>query len=457
MATLTSINPYTQEINWTFETLSNEELDAIIEQAHQAYLSRKNTSFEERKALFLKMADIMDNKNPELAELETREMWSLWSFSKKVITGTANLIRWYANNAERILWDEDFAHDGMTWKYTYDPLGVIYGIAPWNFPFNQLLRAAVANIMAGNTTVYKHASNVPMCAQAIHDLFEEVGFPKGVYSTIFVQSTQSEHILANWHIKGVNITWSEVAGSVIWSLAGKYLKPSVLELWGNDAFVLADHNNTEEMAALAVACRISNGGQRCNASKRFIVLEEHYDAFVEHMGKHMESMQWWDPMDPTTQLPPISTTRLLNDIHDQVQRSIAEWARLVTGGEIVGDKGQFYAGTVLADVTPKMTSYKEEVFGPVASIIKSKNIEESIQIANDSEFGLSATVFWDDIDQCKAIADRLEWGMIFINNPAGSKASLPFGGVKKSGYGKENGPEGLRAFTNKKAVVYEVA
>jgi acyl-CoA reductase-like NAD-dependent aldehyde dehydrogenase len=229
-----------------------------------------------------------------------------------------------------------------------------------------------------------------------------------------------------------------------------------LELWGNDAFVLLDHTDTDAMAAAAVACRISNWGQRCNSSKRFIVLEKHYDVFVQAMKTHMEGMQRGDPMDVSTQLPPISSTRLLNDIHDQVQRTLAQWATLITGGEILGEKKQFYSGTVLADVTPDMVSYQEEVFWPVASIIKAHDIEHAIVLANNSDFWLSATVWWDDSEQCKSVADRLEWGMIFINNPAGSKASLPFWWVKKSGYGKENGPEGLRAFTNKKAIVYSV-
>lgn len=454
---LTSVNPYTQEINATFDTLTNEELDNVIDTAHEAYLSWKDTTFDERKALFLKMADSMDSKNAELAELETKEMWSLLHFSKAVITGTANLIRRYANNTERILWDKTFAHDGMTGKYRYDSLWVVYGIAPWNFPFNQLLRAAVANIMAGNTTIYKHASNVPMCLAAIQDLFDEAGFPTWVFTKLFISSRQSEQILAHKHVIWVNLTWSEDAGSAIWSLAGKYVKPSVLELGGNDAFVLTDHKNTSAMAASAVTCRLSNGWQRCNGSKRFIIPEKYYDEFVDYMGKHMQTMQRWDPMLATTQLPPISSTKLRDEIHDQVQRTLAQWARLITWWEILGDKGQFYAATVLADVTPGMVSYEEEVFGPVASIIKSKNIEESIALANNSEFGLSATVWWDDIEQCKAIADRLIWWMIFINNPAWSKASLPFWWVKKSWYGKENGPQWLRAFTNKKAIVYTVA
>ncbi len=457
MSTFDSNNPYTLEKNWTFTRHTNEELDAIIQTAHSAYLDWKETSFAHRQQLFLKLADLIDSKNSELAKLETIEMWSLRHFSKNVIKWTANLIRRYANNAERILGDEDFAHDGMVGKYRYDSLGVIYGIAPWNFPFNQVLRAAVANIVAGNTTVYKHASNVPLCGQAIEDLFVEAGFAKGIYTNLYSSGSQSEHIIAHPHIVWVNLTGWERAGSAVWSLAGKYLKPSVLELWGNDAFVVLDHSDTPALVADAVACRINNGGQRCNGSKRFIVLEQYYDEFVEQMWQYMSTqVKRWDPMDAETQLPPLSNADQVAEVHDQVTRSLADGARLVTGGEILWDHWQFYAPTLLADVTPEMTSFREEVFGPVASITKAKNTEEAIALANNSEFGLSATVRWDDMQQLKEVADQLVWGMIFINNPAGSKASLPFGGVKKSGYGKENGPEWLRAFTNKKAIVYSI-
>lgn len=456
MATITSKNPYTWEINGTFETLTDEQLTDVIDQAHQAYLSWKDTSFEERKLLFLKMADIIDEERAELAQWTTREMWMLQTTSQKILVGTANLIRWYANNAERVLADESFSHDGLTGKYKYDSLGVIFWIAPWNFPYNQLLRAVVANIMAWNTSVYKHASNVPFCAWKIQELFDKAWFPKWVYTTLYISSSQSEAVISHNHVRWVNLTWWEKAGSVIGSLAWKYLKPSVLELWGNDAFVLLDHENTEAIAAQAVSCRIGMWWQRCNSSKRFIILDKHYDAFVAYMKKYMEQQTIWDPMDAATLIPPMARKDLVDEIHNQVQKTIAEWATLVTWWEIVGDDNQFYAPTVLADVTPEMTSFKEEVFGPVATVVRSSSIEESIALANWTDFWLSAVVFGDDIEQCKKIAEKLDWWMIFVNNPAKSKASLPFWWVKKSWYGKENGPEGLRAFTNKKAIVHSI-
>ncbi len=457
MSTFQSINPYTLEINWTFTRHTNDELDVLIKLAHDAYITWKETSFEHRKNLFLKIADLMDENSELLAQLETNEVWRLYHVSKKWIHWTANLIRRYANNAERILGDESFDHDGLIGKYTYDSLGVIYGIAPWNFPFNQVLRAAVANIMAWNTTIYKHSSSCPLTGQAIEDLFANAWFPRWIYTNIYISGSQSEHILSNPKIAWTNLTGWEKAWSSIWALAWKYLKPSVLELWGNDAFVILDHKDTDAMVANAVSCRINNGGQRCNGSKRFIVLERYYDTFVEKMWAYMENeVHIGDPMDPATTLPPLASQEQVAEVADQVKRSVVDWARLVTWWKILWEKGQFYAPTLLADVTASMTSYREELFGPVASVIKAKDIDHAIHLANDSDFWLSATVWGDNIQQLKESAEKLDWWMIFINNPAGSKASLPFWWVRKSWYGKENWPEWLRSFTNKKAILFEV-
>ncbi len=451
---LRSINPYNGEVNAEFETLSDDQIVQKIETAHEAFLKWKNTSFAERKELFYKLADVIEADLDTYAELQTREMGMLYSASKWGLKGTWNLIRWFADNAESIIWDEEYNINGTQGKFVYDPLGVIFWVGPWNFPYNQILRAAVPNILAGNTQVYKHASNVPMCAQQIEDFFTKAGFPEGIYTNLFMSSSQSELVISHKYIRGVNLTGWERAGSSVWALAGKYLKPSVLELWWNDAFVLADHNDTVQMVKEATACRIANWGQKCNSSKRFIVMEKHYDKFVEEMWKYMASMKLWNPMDAETQIPPMARRDLVDEIHQQVQKSISDWARLICGWNKSWTRWEYYEWTVLADVKPGITSYNEEVFGPVASIIKSKDLEDSIRIANDSDFALSAVVYGDDTEQCREIAAKLEWGMVFINSWAGSKPHLPFGGPKKSGYGKENGPEGLRAFMNKKVIVY---
>lgn len=454
MATLTSINPYTGETNVTFETLSDEQVTEAIERAHHAYLSWRETSRDERRTLFHKLADVMEAGIDEYAKLQTIEMGMLYTESVNGMKWTVALCRWFADNAEEYLWPEQFELNRTSWEYLYDPLGVIFWVWPWNFPYNQVLRAAIPNILAGNTQVYKHASNVPLCAQQIEQFFTDAWFPTGVYTNIFVSSSQSEHIISNWYIRWVNLTWSEWAWSAVWELAGKYLKPSVLELWGNDGLVLLDHADTAAIVPKIAACRLWAGWQKCNSSKRFIVLEEYYDTFVEEMGKYIAAQKMGDPMDASTNTPPLARTDLVNEVDVQVQKTIAEWARLIAGWKISGERWQFYPATLLADITPEMTSYKEEIFWPVATIIKSSSVEESIAIANDSDFALSAVVFWDDDAQCKEAARQLEWWMVFINAWAWSKPHLPFWWPKKSGYGKENGPEGLRAFVNKKVIVY---
>jgi succinate-semialdehyde dehydrogenase/glutarate-semialdehyde dehydrogenase len=449
---LISQNPYTGEVNKTFETIDDGKLTQLIEQADRAYRTRKDIPAGEKKSLFLRMADILDERNEEYAKLETIEMGRLYGLAKNGLKWTADLIRWFANNFSQILAPEIIDSEGMTWHIQYDPIGVIYGVAPWNFPFNQLLRAAVPNILAGNTQLYKHASNVPMCLEAIQALFDDAGFPQGVFTALYITSSQSEMIIAHPAVQWVNLTGSEDAGAAIGALAGKYLKRSVLELGGNDPFLVLDTNNLDNIVAQATACRLSNGWQRCNSSKRFIILAPYYDEFVEKFGNFMSQQVVGDPMDPTTQVPPMSSARLVQDIHKQVTKTIEEGGILVTGWVIIDEAKNLYAPTVLA-VQPGMCSWEEEVFWPVASVIKADDIDHAIALANASDFGLSAVVYGDDIEQCKAVAIQLDWGMIFINQPPGSKASLPFGWVRKSGYGKENGPDGLKSFTNRKVVL----
>jgi len=452
--TIQSTNPYTGEKYRRFELLTREELDEKIEVAHSAFLQWKNTSFDERKELFHKLADVIEEDLEEYAQLQTQEMWMLYSSSKNWLKGTAHLIRWFADNAEKVLWEKEYEIEGTHGVYTYDSLGVIYGVWPWNFPYNQVLRAAVPNILAGNTTVYKHASNVPLCAEQIEKFFRKAGFPEGIYTNLFISSSDSEHIISNTYIRGVNLTGWEWAWTALGSLAGKYLKPSVLELWGNDPLLILDHSDTQKMVAETQACRFNDVGQRCNSSKRFIVLDTYYDEFVEWMKRFVEALTVWNPMDITTNVQPLVDADAVKTVDFQVQNSINSWAKLVIWWKTLWDHNTFYAPTILADVKKWMECYDTEIFWPVMSIIKSSSVEESIKIANDSEYGLSAVVFWDDVNQCRDVAKQLEWGMIFINQVAGSKAHLPFGWVKKSGYWKENGEEGLKSFTNKKVILY---
>lgn len=454
MSKIQSINPYNWELNWEVELFTSEQVDTIIDTAHNAYLEWKDTTFDERKVLFHKFADELEKDIDECARLQTIEMWMLYSDSKAWLQVTADLIRWFADNTEDILWDKRFeTSQWFTWTEKYDSLWVIFGIAPWNFPFNQLLRAAVPNILAWNTQLYKHASNVPLCAWKIQELFDKAGFKKWIYSNLYVSSSLSEHIISNKKVAGINLTWGERAWSAVWSLAGKYIKPSVLELWWNDAFVVCDTNNLDSIVEKAVMWRLRNGGQACNGSKRFIVLEKHYDEFCEKFTKKMESKIMWDPLDSSTQVQPLANLSAIKEVESQVQKAIETWAKLLTGGKRKTENSCFYLPTVLADVTPDVSSFHEEIFGPVASVIKSRDLEHSIELANNSDFWLSAVVFWDNKEQITKVAHRLTWGIIYLNQTASSKASIPFWWVKKSWIWKENWPEWLKAFTNKKVIM----
>lgn len=453
MAKLQSINPFTEDLNWEFETLEAYQVDDIIEKAHETYKTWKNTSFSYRKELFLKLADVLEDDIDACSRLETIEMGMINHVSKAWLLKTANLIRWFANNFEEILKEREYETEWLRVKEMYDPIWVIFWVAPWNFPFNQLLRAAVPNILSWNTQIYKHSSNVPMIAIKIEELFIKAGFPEWVYTNVFVSSSLSEHIISNKYIAWVNLTGSEAAGSAVGALAGKYLKPSVLELGWNDAFIVLENSDLDKVIELAVNGRVRNGWQACNASKRFLVPENMYDVFLEKYKIAMESLIIWDPMDEKTQLQPLSSEKAIKDMENQVARAIYSGARLITWWKRLDRKWFFFQATILADVTHSVSSFNEEIFGPVASVMKYETIEEAIEFANGTDFWLSAVVVGNDEKEAIEIWKKLDWGMIFINMIAWSRASLPFGWVKKSGYWKENWPEGLKAFTNKKVIV----
>jgi len=454
MTTLKSINPHNGEILKTFETFSDEIIEQKIQQAHTTFLTWKDVSFDEKKKLYHNLAGEIEKNIEELATLQTLEMWMVYSQSLAGLKNTAHLARWFADNAQTLLQDESFERDGEAGKFVYDPLGIIFGIAPWNFPFNQVLRAAIPNTIAWNTTVYKHASNVPQAGARIEQLFTDAWFPEGVYTNMFIDSSKSEQVISHKYVRGVNLTWSEGAGKSVWALAWKYLKPSVLELGWNEAFIVAHNDRIKEIAEQWMKARIANNWEKCNSSKRFIVLEEYYDDFVKYAKEAMNNFKVWDPMLEATDLGPLARPDLRDEVHEQVQKTIKQWARLVIGWNKIEWEGNYYEATILADVSSEMTSYNEEVFGPVATIIKVADIEEAIKVANDSDFWLCGCVYWDDEEELKYVATHVHTGMMFINKPSGSRASLPFWGVKHSGYGKENGPDGLRAFVNKKVVMY---
>jgi len=453
MATLKSINPYTKELNWEFETLNIEEINKKIEIAHKAYWKWKKTPNSEKKELFLKLADTLEKDIDECAKLQTIEMWMLFSESKWWLFWTVNLIKWFANNFEEILAEKDFESEWFKVKQVYDPLWVIFWIAPWNLPFNQLLRAAVPNILAWNTQVYKHSSNVPMTALKIQELFDKAGFPEWVYTNLFVSSSLSEEILSNKFIAWVNLTWSERAWQTIWSLAWKYIKPSVLELWWNDSFLALENSDMDQIIDFAVKWRMRNWWETCNSSKRFLIHEKNYDEFVKKYSEKISELKHWDPMDENTQVQPLASEKAVNEIEKQVQRAVESWAKIETWWEKIEWQWFFFKPTVLSNVTKETSSFHEEIFWPVASVTKYSTTEEAIELANWIDLWLSAVVIWNDEKEAIEVWKQLEWWMIFINQNAASKASLPMWWVKKSWYWKENWPDWLKAFTNNKVII----
>ncbi len=453
--TIKSINPYTLEVNWEFELLTHKQIDEKIELAQKAFLEWKDLPKTEKKNLFLNLAKIIEEETEELAKMQTIEMWMLYKSSLAGIkSASISPIKWFANNFEKVLEDKEFNTEGVKGKITHDPLWVIFWVAPWNYPFSQVLRAAVPNLLAWNTTVYKHASNVPICAAKIEELFLKAGFKPWVYQNLCVSSNDSEYIISKKEIKWVNLTWWEQAWRALWGLAGKYIKPSVMELGGNDAFIVCDNNNLDEIVREWVKARIPNWWQKCNSSKRFIVLEKYYDEFCEKFKNEMEKLKLWDPMDENTDIQPLAREELLDKVMKQIDDTVAQWAKLITWWKRLDKKGFFITPAVLKDVTKWMISFEEEVFWPVASIIKASDLDDAVKIANDCNLWLCACVYGDDEKQVKEVANKIESGMVFINKQAASKPFLPFWWVKNSWYGKENWEDGLKAFCNKKVIVY---
>lgn len=454
MTKLQSINPFSEEINAEFETIDETLLDKKIETAHKVYLKWKYTDTKIKKNLFLNLALELEKDIDECARLETIEMWMLNHISKEGLKKTIWLIIWFANNFENILEEKNYESMWMKVKEIYDPIWVIFWIAPWNFPFNQLLRAAVPNILAWNTQLYKHSSNVPLIALKIEDLFKKAWFEEWIYTNLFVNSNMSEDIISNKYIAWVNITGSEKAWSSIWSLAWKYLKPSVLELWWNDALLVLEDSDIEKAINFSINWRMRNGWQACNASKRFLIPSSIYELFLEKYTKAMSNLVIWDPMDKNTQVQPLASKKAIEEIQEQILRAVSTWAEIKTWWKILEKKWFFFPPTVLANVTRNTSSFNEEIFWPVASIIKYNNLEEAIELVNANDFWLSAVIIWNNEKEAIEIWKQIEWWMIFINQNASSKASLAFGWVKKSWYWKENWPDWLKAFTNKKLIVY---
>jgi len=447
-----TINPNTNQIVKLFEEMTEKTVDAKVAKAHLAFTTWKETSYELRANLLYKVAKIMRLKKSELAKTITLEMGKLISEAESEIDLSASIIDYYADNAEAFLADIVLHPKDGEAIIRNCPIGVLLGVMPWNFPFYQVVRFAAPNIMVGNTILLKHASIVPQCAAAIEKLFEEAKAPEGLYTNLYISGRQASALVSDKRIKGVSLTGGEKAGASVAIEAGKYLKKVVLELGGNDAFIILEDADIEKTVDWAVVGRMNNNGQSCIASKRFIAVEAIADEFIQKFKTRLSKMKLGDPMDPTTELGPLSSEEAAVDLADQVQRSVDEGATLLLGGKRADREGAFMEPTILTDLKPNMAAYYEELFGPVASFYVVKDEQGAIDLANDSEFGLGGSVFTQDIERGKRIADQIDAGMIFINHPTWTQADLPFGGTKRSGFGRELSELGIQEFVNKKLI-----
>lgn len=447
-----SVNPYTLETLKTFDEITDAQLEKAIDNAHDAYLDWRKTSYEERAKLLNKIASTFRLKKKELSEMITNEMGKLIAQSEYEVEYCANIFEYYAKNGAEFLADQKIKTDVGEAVITKAPIGVILAVEPWNFPFYQVARVVAPNLMIGNTIVLKHSSNVPQCAQAFEDMFTEINAPKNIYTNLFLSSKKIEKVIENPKIQGACLTGSEKAGASLAEFAGKNIKKSVLELGGNDPFIVLEDADIDRATDLAIKGRLVNNGQSCVASKRFIVLEEVADEFLEKFTLKMEALKLGDPMDKETQLGPLSSQDALDTILEQVNKTIKQGATVVTGGKQADLKGVFMQPTILTDLKPDMLAYQEELFGPVASFYRVKNDEEAIELANATRFGLGSSIFSKDIERAKNIAKQIDSGMVFINQPTKSNENLPFGGTKRSGYGRELSALGIDEFVNKKLI-----
>ena len=445
-----SINPYTGEVIGSYTEYSDNKVSEIIDKTHQSFLDWKQTDSGERSRLMHQLAEKLLEKKEELAVLITSEMGKIITESVAEIEKCAWLCHHYADHAASMLKEERMESDGTISYVRFDPVGIIYAIMPWNFPFWQVLRFAVPTIMAGNTVVLKHAPNVFGCAEAIENLFTEAGFPEHILSNLIISVEQSDNVIAHPLVQGVTLTGSQKAGRMVASVAGKYLKKSVMELGGSDPYIVLKDAEINHACKTGMCSRMLNAGQVCISAKRFIVEESIFDDFVAEQKSLLEYMVLGDPMKKETEMGPMARPDLLEQIEQQVNESVKMGAELVTGGKRINER--FYAPTLLINARKGMPVYDEETFGPVSVVIPAIDAEDAVRIANDTEYGLGASIWTQDIELAEKMAAQLEAGAVFINGMTKSDPRLPFGGTKRSGYGRELSHFGIREFVNIKTV-----
>ncbi|MDE3044659.1 MAG: NAD-dependent succinate-semialdehyde dehydrogenase [Acidobacteriota bacterium] len=444
-------NPATEAVLAEYPSLSNAELDAALQRSHEAYLAWRATPMSKREELLNRAAELLESEVPVVGELMTSEMGKTFAAAKGEAAKCAMTMRYYAEHAGRMLVEESVATSGSRSGLRYDPIGVIFAVMPWNFPLWQVVRMAVPTIMAGNVVAFKHAPNVPGSARYLEDLFVRAGFPAGVLASLFVEVDQVAGIIADDRVKGVSLTGSERAGRSIAAEAGKNLKKCVLELGGSDPFIIGASANLDHTVPLAVTARVQNNGQACIASKRYLVVRERADEFLERFVAEMAAVKVGDPMDPATGLGPLVSRAQRDLLAAQVSTSLAQGAIALTGGAPIEGTGFYYPATVLVDVPRDSRAGCEELFGPVAVVRVVDDLEAAIDEANNTPWGLGGSIWAEDQAEIDAAIKGLDVGMVFANAIVVSMPELPFGGTKNSGFGRELSTYGAREFTNAKS------
>ena len=452
---IATVNPATGETLAIFQPLSDAATKEKVRLAAETFRTFRRTSFSERAGILLRVAEILETKREDFSRLITTEMGKPIRSSRSEIEKSLRLCRYYAAEAERLLADEHIHTDAQRSYISCEPLGPVLAVMPWNFPFWQVIRMAAPAIMAGNVVLLKHASNVPQCALAIESIFQSAGSLRGLLQTLFVSSSKIAALIAEREIAAVWLTGSDAAGSAVGAYAGAQIKKSVLELGGSDPFVVMPSADVAEAVKTAVIARTQNSGQSCVSAKRFIIVAEVYEEFERAFIEEMKCLRVGDPFDEATQIGPLASCEALRKLEAQIDGSVSAGARVLLGGRRLGRRGFYYAPTVLTELPPSASTYAEEFFGPVAILFRARNIDDAIRIANDTPFGLGASVWTNDEEECARFVREIEAGTVVVNGLVASDARFPFGGVKRSGYGRELGVYGLREFVNLKTIRIE--
>ncbi|OAB79562.1 NAD-dependent succinate-semialdehyde dehydrogenase [Cochleicola gelatinilyticus] len=453
--TIETINPATGEKIESYNLMSNTEAKEAVQQCHDAFLEWRHTPIEERAKIIKAIGKQLKDRSEELTALMTQEMGKLLKQSKQEVELCAGICDYTAKTGPKALANEERElPEGGKGVIAYSPIGVIYGIQPWNFPVYQVIRYSIANLMAGNGVLLKHAENVTGCGKMLEEIYEQAGLPKHLFKLLVIDHDQSDTIIENDLVRGVTLTGSPKAGKAIGEKAGAALKKTVLELGSNDAYVVLEDADLEVAVKSCVNGRIYNNGETCVAAKRFVVVDAIYDDFKKAFVDKMKQIKAGDPTASDSKIGPMARKDLRDDLHEQVEKSVKNGAKILCGGELPEGKGYFYPATVLENVAPGQPAYDDELFGPVASLIRAKDTEDAMRIANDSRFGLGGGIFSKDSKKAFELAEKhFDTGMVFINSFGLAQPNMPFGGVKNSGYGREHGGFGIKEFVNAKAMM----